>query len=84
MCAYVFVKELNLIFPHTEVQHKHGDESSHRYLECLSRWSSLLVRNGGVNMSLFALYLVTLLPQPELRRLHSDSVFTPSRCRRTV
>lgn len=72
------------MFPQTKVKHKHKAESSHRYLECLSRWSSLPVRNGAVNMRLFALYLVTLLPQPELRRLHSDSLITPSHCHRTV
>lgn len=37
-CIPVFVLSLNPRFPHAEVQSKHSDGPSHRYLECLTDW----------------------------------------------
>lgn len=37
-CIPVFVQNLNPQFPHVEVESKHYDGPSHRYLECLTDW----------------------------------------------
>lgn len=36
--SHVFVLNLNPVFPHTEVESKHYDGPSHRYLECFTDW----------------------------------------------